>query len=90
MSKRQPYSKELEAKLLVESRHTCNICRKSKEVQIHHIDNDCSNSSEDNLIVVCLNCHSTTHTTKKLAKNYSPETLRLYKKEWTDLGIVLK
>jgi len=85
MSKRQSYSKEIEAKLLVESKHTCNICRKNNDVQIHHINEDSSDSSEDNLIVVCLNCHSAVHTKRSLAKNYSPETLRLYKKTWTDL-----
>ena len=84
MSIRQSYSKEIEAKLLVESNHTCNICKKNKDVQIHHINEDSSDSSEENLIVVCLNCHSAVHTKRSLAKNYSPETLRLYKKIWTD------
>ena len=85
MSKRQPYSKEIESKLLVESKHTCNICWKNKDVQIHHINKDSSDSSEDNLIVICLNCHSAVHTERHMAKNYSPETLRLYKTTWTEL-----
>jgi hypothetical protein len=85
--KRSPIPEELEAKLLVESRNTCNICWKSKEVQIHHIipvefggDN-----SEDNLIVVCLNCHSDVHTQRDMARNLKPRTIRLYKETWLDL-----
>ena len=82
---RKHYSKEIEAKLLVESKNRCNICWQQKDVQIHHINEDSSDSSEDNLIVICLDCHSKVHTKRSLAKNYSPETLRLYKTTWTDL-----
>jgi hypothetical protein len=82
---RKQYSKEIEAKLLVDSRNTCNICWRRKDVQIHHINEDSSDSSEENLIVICLDCHSQVHTHKGLAKNYSQETLRLYKTTWLDL-----
>jgi hypothetical protein len=82
---RKKYSKKTEARLLVESKNTCNICWENKDVQIHHINENSSDSSEDNLIVVCLKCHSGIHTNRKLAKNYSPETLRLYKTTWIDL-----
>ena len=37
MTKRKKIPGALEAKLLVESRNTCNICWRSKEVEIHHI-----------------------------------------------------
>lgn len=82
---RKKYSKEIEARLLVESKHTCNICWRNKHVQIHHINENSNDSSEENLIVVCLDCHSEIHSNKRLVKNYSPETLRLYKTTWTDL-----
>ncbi len=84
---RTPIPGDTEAKLLVESRNTCNLCWRSCEVQIHHImpiefggDN-----AEENLIVVCLNCHSEAHTKKDLARNLKPQTLRLYKETWLDL-----
>lgn len=84
---RKPIPADLEAKLLVESRDTCNICWKNREVQIHHIipvelggDN-----ADENLIVVCLNCHSEVHTKRELARNLKPQTLRLYKETWLDL-----
>lgn len=78
---------ELEAKLLVESRNTCNLCWKSREVQIHHIDpvEEGGDNSEENLIVVCLNCHSEAHTAKHMARNLKSQTLRLYKETWLDL-----
>lgn len=85
--KRKQIPKKIEAKLIVESRNICNICWKSKEVQIHHIIpiKLGGNNSEDNLIVVCLNCHSEAHTKKEMARNLGPETLRLFKETWTEL-----
>lgn len=87
MAKRMKIPDNLEAKLLVESRNTCNICWESKEVEIHHIipvelDGD---NTEDNLIVVCRNCHSVAHTKKQMARNLKPKTLQLYKETWLDL-----
>jgi hypothetical protein len=87
MMKKQTIPKDLAAKLLVESRKTCNICWKSREVQIHHITpiELGGDSSEDNLIVVCLNCHSAVHTRSSMSRNLPPPTLRLYKETWLDL-----
>ena len=87
MAKRKKIPEDLESKLLVESRNTCNICWESKEVEIHHIvpvelDGD---NSEGNLIVVCRNCHSVAHTKKEMARNLKPKTLLLYKETWLDL-----
>jgi hypothetical protein len=82
---RKNLPKNLEAKLLVESKHTCNICWIEKNVQIHHINGDHSDDSEDNLIVIGLECHSKVHTKRDMARNYIPETLRLYKATWIDL-----
>jgi hypothetical protein len=83
---RKPIPAELEAKLLVESRYTCNICWKSQEVQIHHIDpvEEGGDNSEENLIVLCLNCHSKTHTTREMARNVRPHHLRLFKETWLE------
>jgi hypothetical protein len=87
MTKKKSIPEDLAAKLLVESRKTCNICWKSKEVQIHHITpiESGGNNSEDNLIVLCLNCHSAVHTKRLISRNVHPTTLRLYKETWLDL-----
>jgi len=80
-------SKQVTAKLMVESRETCNRCWESKEVQIHHIIpiSQGGDNSEDNLILLCLRCHSQVHTKKMMAQNLSRETLKLYKESWLDL-----
>ncbi len=90
-SKNRPSRKRIpeaiESKLLVESRNTCCICWRSREVQIHHIIPVAlgGDNSESNLMVACLNCHSEAHTQKEMAKNLKPRTLRLYKETWLDL-----
>lgn len=40
-------------------------------LQIHHIDGDCKNNSEENLELLCPNCHSLTDTFGKLNKKSS-------------------
>jgi hypothetical protein len=35
----------------------CSMYFKTKLLEIHHIDNDPSNSDFENLMVVCANCH---------------------------------
>lgn len=86
MNKRN-ISQDLESKLLVESRNRCNLCWKNDEVQIHHIVpiEMGGNNSEENLIVLCLICHSKVHTKKMMARNFRAKTLILYKETWIDL-----
>lgn len=38
-------------------------------LQIHHIDGDCTNNREDNIQVLCPNCHSLTENYGNLNKN---------------------
>jgi len=55
----------------------CQICGWSKTnifsgkipLQIHHIDGDCTNNLEDNLQLLCPNCHSLTNTFGSLNKD---------------------
>lgn len=46
-------------------------------LQIHHIDGDCTNNSENNLELLCPNCHSLTETFGSLNKTSS----RVYRKQ---------
>lgn len=46
-------------------------------LQIHHIDGDCLNNSENNLELLCPNCHSLTETFGTLNKISS----RVYRKQ---------
>jgi hypothetical protein len=82
MSKRQGMSEQLKNKLLVEANHACTICGHSG-VQIHHIDGDPTNNTEDNLIVLCLAHHDEAERSKAskgLSANLTREALREYKR----------
>jgi len=49
--------------ILDRDKYTCQICgkkRMERSPQVHHIDYDKSNISEDNLITVCDSCHRKT------------------------------
>ncbi len=80
--KRKSIPKDIESVLLAESNHTCNLCGDSDQVQIAHIDEDPSNNLRDNLIVLCLNCHSKIHQKGNMAKNYTPEELKLIRQRF--------
>ena len=63
---------------LFEKHHSkCQICGWSQinpvtgkvPLQIHHIDGDCLNNKEDNLQLLCPNCHSLTPTFGNLNSN---------------------
>lgn len=82
MPKRPRIPDQLKNKLLVEAGHTCSICGHSG-VQIHHIDGNPANNSEDNLIVLCLMHHDEAEKSKSgkgLSANLSPTALRDYKR----------
>jgi hypothetical protein len=81
---RQNIPKDLEARLLFEADHTCCICqdRHESDVQIHHISGR-DRSIYDNLIVLCINCHSRVERGGGLGKGFTPAELRRYKKQWT-------
>lgn len=50
-------------------------------LQIHHIDGDCLNNREDNLQLLCPNCHSLTETFGNLNTN----SKRIYRKQKENL-----
>ncbi len=59
--------KELKAYLL-DKYKSCQICGWNKEpgiLEAHHKDRNSKNNSEDNLLLVCPNCHSLEHFNKK-------------------------
>ena len=54
--KRTTIPKPRKDKILVKFNHQCVVCSESLH-EVHHIDEDPSNHDEDNLIVLCPNCH---------------------------------
>ena len=63
--------------LFEKNNNSCEMCGWSHEhpithkipLQIHHIDGDCTNNSEDNLQLLCPNCHSLTENFGSRNKN---------------------
>lgn len=71
------------ARVLFLSDRTCCVCRsKGKSVQIHHIDNDSSNGSPENLAVLCLECHTETQLRGGFHRKLDPEQVLLYRDDW--------
>jgi hypothetical protein len=86
MKQRVTISDELAAAVMFASDRTCCICRLEKhKVQIHHIDENPSNNTFDNLAVICLHCHSDAHTDGAFVRNLTPELIRLYNSSWRDI-----
>jgi hypothetical protein len=74
---------KLQSRIYYKSAKTCAVCReKHKPVQIHHIDQNRNNNSEENLILLCNNCHDEAHTKHRLSQNLTPEKLIYCKNEW--------
>ncbi len=82
---RPPIKKTTINKLLYKCACTCAVCRdKNNPIIIHHIIewSKSRNHSEDNLVVLCLNCHSKAHSKNTISMNLSASKLRVFKKEW--------
>lgn len=82
-AKRKKIPKNIEEEILFNSNHTCCICRgKRKDVVIHHIDGNNSNNEQENLAVVCLDCHSKITGRRGLGKAFKPGEVKRYKRAW--------
>lgn len=83
--KRPPIPQDILFRVLHKSRWTCCVCRNSpKPIVVHHIDpwSNSRDHSENNLVVVCHDCHDAAHTTKSLSQNLNSEILKQAKKTW--------
>jgi hypothetical protein len=71
---------ELVDKMMVKCARRCCICRRFRptRLQVHHIRErgQGGGNEDDNLIVVCLSCHSDVHTKVPFARRFSQEELR--------------
>lgn len=81
---RKKVNTDLEYEILYKCAQVCCVCRNSKNVEIHHIDEDPSNNIEDNLVAVCRNCHGDAHTHRKLSQNLTRQKLLNLKKKWEE------
>jgi hypothetical protein len=80
---RIPIAKEIAANILYASDRTCCVCNeRGKSVQIHHIDDDPSNNEEQNLAVLCFDCHEYTQIKGGFGRKLDAEQVIKYKSEW--------
>lgn len=71
---------ELIDKMMIKCARRCCICRRFRPTkrQVHHIveRNQGGTDDEDNLIVVCLSCHTDGHTKVPFARRFSVAELK--------------
>lgn len=85
MAKRKIIAAELTDQLLFECNRTCCICTTpGKDIQVHHIDKNSANNKYENLIIVCLGCHSEIHSTGGFGRNWTTGQLHQHKQEWIE------
>lgn len=62
-------------KVAIEERgERCEICERTREVIVHHIDGDRGNNEMDNLLVVCKTCHREIHKPSQAGQPYDRYT----------------
>lgn len=80
--------------LLEKNNYSCELCGWNKinpitkkcPLEIHHRDGNCLNNSNENLQVLCPNCHSLTENYKALNKNSDRERTIVRKNYCKDCG----
>ena len=81
---RTEISSDIAAQVLFESDRTCCVCRaRGKPVQLHHIDDDPSNSAAQNLAVLCFDCHWQTQIRGGFDRKLDAAQVRIYKADWS-------
>ena len=81
--KRIPIPEDLAADVMLAADRTCCVCRDNrKEVQIHHIDGDPSNNTEENLAVLCFEHHNETQIKGGFGRKLSPALVTRYRDRW--------
>ena len=75
--------KKLADQILTEAHHRCCICPEHRKVaNLHHIDEDNSNNTYDNLVGVCGECHADLHTKSTMRRNITASQIKIYKEDW--------
>jgi hypothetical protein len=71
---------DLVDRMMVKCGRRCSICRRFRptKLQVHHIveRNQRGGNGEDNLIVICLGCHTDVHTKVPFARRFSATELK--------------
>src|SRR5262245_26815196 len=83
---RVPIPPEIAATVMYESHGTCCVCNvPGLYVQVHHIDEDNTNSLDpDNLAVLCLEHHNDTQIRGGFARKLDAAQVRVYRANWIE------
>lgn len=80
---RIPIPEDVAARVMFVADRTCCVCRKQRQdVQIHHIDENPSNNDENNLVVLCLQCHNDTQKRGGFGRHLNAAQVLEFKKAW--------
>ena len=80
---RVPISADDAADVMFASDRTCCVCNeRGKTVQIHHIDDNPSNNGNENLAVLCLECHNDTQIKGGFGRKLNSELVIKYRNDW--------
>ncbi len=76
---------EIAAQLLFASDRTCCVCRVPRRpIQIHHIDDNPSNCSTENLAVLCFDCHRDTQVRGGFDRKLDASQIVIYRSDWLE------
>lgn len=82
---RIPISSELVADVMFASDSTCCVCReRGKAVQVHHVNEDPSHNTFENLAVLCLECHNQTQVNGGFGRKLNAALVIKYRNEWLE------
>src|SRR6185312_7467864 len=74
---------ETAADVLFLSDRTCCVCREpNKAVQLHHVDENPSNSVAENLAVLCFDCHHLTQLRGGFDRKLDAAQVLKYRADW--------
>jgi hypothetical protein len=83
MKERIEIPRDVAALILFKCDRTCCICREpGKAAQIHHIDENASNNEQENLVVLCLECHNDTQIKGGFGRKLDALQVREYWNDW--------
>jgi formylglycine-generating enzyme required for sulfatase activity len=85
MARSRHIPQDIRDKLLVDAMHRCCLCPEHADItDVHHIIpiSEDGPNTEENLIVVCPNCHRKIHS---IRNRYPARQLRMYKERWRRL-----
>jgi hypothetical protein len=82
---RVPIPDDIAAEILFLSDRTCSVCNiRGKQIQIHHIDENPTNNSIENLSILCFECHDQTMIKGGFGRKLEANQIIKYRREWLD------